>query len=222
MHLPAAYPGAVFQVTNTTQFDHWLTIFRHGIKVLQDQSSYLENEKPFSSPKVSALTQALLNIAKALSVFLEQATTAQSPPYLNKRPPHEESIWMKTAIADLRVECHRYSWATLQIATGMEKRIAKAERKREILSLDNWWSPPNSATLRKRRDAFSDSVGIETPLVSPTSSVYSATSIQSWWSESQPLLSAATSHEADDEGSEDDDDYCVENPFWSPLDELSE
>ena len=204
---PALDVPPVYTILNTNQFDQWNAIFTHGVRALEGQLSLLHAGQPCSKARVFAASEALLNTARLLSAFLHTIESMQ-PQTTNpaaRARQQVENIWLKSAITDLRICCHRYSLAVFQIAHAMEKRIATNKCNQAIKTVQGCrhQNGDNAVTQNPKTTA-------NTPLDDPP---YSATSTctrasaQSWWSHN-PLTSSDPSEgtfdsDHDSDGSDD-------------------
>ena len=209
---PNISPSPLLLVLNTQQFDQRLAIFVHGIRGLQEQQSCIENNNPISLPKVTALTAVLLNLAKALTYFLHTASSLQPLPTSPGSGQGTElaDSWLTAAVADLRVECHKYSWTVVQIMTAMERRVARIKRKRVILKAETWWSERGSPTYgsdTRVTDLSVEDWRMRTAAASPTSSTRTPTSVQSWWSHDSVISPTSSTSTLEDEESVTDEEY---------------
>ena len=115
----------VFVVSNTTHHDQLQAYFRQGVHFLENQVEVLGTREAYPPSMFPTLTQNLLNIAKPLTIFLEFLMSLQSPVYNPKlrRLQRLKNTWLRKAIADLRIYCHRYSLAVLKISFDLEKQV---------------------------------------------------------------------------------------------------
>ena len=98
-----------------------------------------EHLKDLAFPgEVFTLSAVLLSIAKELSAFLSAVSSLSLAPayHPRQRGRQPQNAWLGISIANLRVECHRYSWAVLQISTAMGKRAAPARHHQPMMAAD--------------------------------------------------------------------------------------
>lgn len=190
--------NVMLPILNTKQYDQWKAFFAHGIIALQDQLSLIETNKPWSLTRVSTLSAVLLSVSKELGAFLSIASSLppSSTSIGGRNIPQPEDSWLTAAITDLRVECHRYSLAAMQIAMAMERNRVRAKRRRAILASEDWRTPTTIrlGLIDDKGVVFQSSV---TPSTSPTTSIWTSTSIQSWWSRTEETSPTGTMTPAD-------------------------
>ena len=198
-------PPPGLPIINTTQFEHWHALFAEGVAALQEQQKIIETGSSCSLARVTALTETLLRTARALTSFLANASYLQPLPI---EPESDDTLqleqsWLSTAIADLRVRYHQYSRNVVQIAAAMESRAAKAKRKRLILQSETWWKQydnPTTLYSSKGTGAFPDERSLaSSTLTSPTYSMHTDTTLQSWWSHDEAASPTGSMSTADDD-----------------------
>jgi len=115
-------------IPDTTRFTEWHKILTTSLEVLEQRKDFKDHDF-FSAPNsfwqwLANLSQAMLEITKALVVFLQHAHT---------RGAFEgNGIWAGEMVGRLRVQCSGYRLAVWQIAGIMEGRLEERKRRRRV------------------------------------------------------------------------------------------
>ncbi|KAK3703340.1 hypothetical protein LTR37_014552 [Vermiconidia calcicola] len=183
MDHPCIAPGYLlwpYAITDTKQFDHFLDSFIHGVDALEEQERSIAKSQTFTTTETSAMTQALLNTAKALTGFLVSISLLSPMPRSasSQNAQRAETMWLNTVATELRVQCHRYSLVVMRITGAMQRKLMLSQPKQKVQEVETCTKRPEDCNEPKE---LSPGFGI-----SPTESTHTGTSAQSWWSRHTP------------------------------------
>jgi hypothetical protein len=128
--MEATYPFSTdathFFISNTHEHEQLLNLFFHGVHYLEDSMDRFNNGELYTLSSLSNLTQQLTIVVKSLTSFLGYLTLQRSPvsnPNLG-RLQYIRNTWLREAISNLKIYCHRYSLAVLEIVRALEPQGA--------------------------------------------------------------------------------------------------
>jgi hypothetical protein len=110
-------------VSSPGQHDQLLEWFIQGIQRLEDQLG----SGRYSTSDISAITQGLLGIAKAITRFFKHLTSLRVPEFGRKMKYQQylRTIWLRETITTFTGYCHRYSLVVLRLARMQETRTSE-------------------------------------------------------------------------------------------------
>jgi hypothetical protein len=150
-----------FFISNTHEHDQLLNFFFHGVHYLEYFMERFNNGELYSLSSLYNLAQQLTIVVKSLTSFLGHLTSQRSP-ISNPRLQNLQYIrntWLREAILNLRIYCHRYSLVVLKIVHALEQQGMNAGLE------DNSLDSGNVEII------YSSGIGVD-----------ARTSTSSWWS----------------------------------------
>jgi hypothetical protein len=115
-----------FFISNTHEHEQLLNFCFHGVHYLEYSMDRFNNGELYTLSSLSNLTQHLTIVAKSLTSFLGYLTWQRSP-VSNPNLGHLQYIrntWLREAISNLKICCHRYCLVALEIVRAVERRDA--------------------------------------------------------------------------------------------------